>query len=101
LFGRRRRRQLDDYEPRTTLALKRRLNPKNPEHRKVLEALDDPDGRRAVNAWMIQRAEDDGVDVDSDRPFRDWLMDILNALKPAIIKALTKFLEDFMGGGLT
>ena len=93
---RRRRRQLDDYEPRTTLLLRRHARRTGNDD--LLAALDDPDFRRAANAEIINLAEEDGVDVDSDRPFRDWLLSILEALKPAIIQVITALLESWLGG---
>ncbi len=95
---RRRRRQLDDYEPRTTMMLRRHA--RRTGNVQLLRALDDPDFRRAANAEVINVAEDEGVDVDSDRPFLDWLMSILEALKPVIIKAITALLEGFLSGGV-
>src|SRR5687767_9393365 len=83
LRRRRRRRQLDDYEPRSTMILRRWARRRGDAD--LLEALDDPDFARAANATVIALAEEEGVDVDSDRPFLDWFMSILEALKPAII----------------
>lgn len=98
LMRRRRRRQLDDYEPRSTMVLRRYA--RRTGNSDLQDALDDPDFRRAANATVVGLAEDEGVDVDSDRPFLDWLMEILNALKPVIIKAITALLESFLSGGL-
>lgn len=98
LFRRRhRRRALDYYEPRTTMALRRYA--RRTDNEDLLAALDDPDFRRSANAAIIGIAEDEGVEVDSDRPFLDWIMGILDALQPVIIKVITQLLEGFLSGG--
>ena len=83
---RRRRMETDDYEARTTYGILRGLEDSTRrDAREARRALrSDPDLRRALNAKLLARAEDDGVPVDEDRPFLKWLIQNL----PAIIKMI-------------
>lgn len=76
------------------MALKRHL--RGPKNARLREALEDPDFRRAANAKVIHLAEDEGVDVNNDRPFLQWF---IQNIGPLIVKALEALLASLLAGG--
>lgn len=77
----RRRRDLDDYEPRTTLTIRQQLRGRDGPNGRLRDLLGrDHDVRRVTNAKVMQMAEDAGVDTENDHAFLKWLITNLPAI---------------------
>lgn len=89
----RRRRTDRELESRTTFGILRGLGR---EHRKLRREMEeDPYLRQMVNERLLRQAEDDGVDVEEDRPFLSWLIKNL----PAIIAMIMELISGANGAG--
>jgi hypothetical protein len=73
--------------------LYRNLGPKYRALRRELE--EDANLRAYVNDRVIQMAEDEGEDVEEDRPFLSWLIKNL----PAIIALIMELISGASGAG--
>jgi hypothetical protein len=73
--------------------LYRNLGPKYRAIRRELE--EDANLRAYVNDRIIQKAEDEGEDVEEDRPFLAWLIKNL----PAIIAMIMELISGASGAG--